>query len=283
MHILFLTDNFPPEVNAPASRTFEHCREWVSSGNKVTIITCAPNFPTGKVFNGYENRLWQSETVNGIRVIRVWTYITANAGFLKRILDYSSFMMSAVIASFFVKKPDMVVATSPQFFTSIAGYLVGKLKKSPYIFELRDIWPESIKAVGAMGDSIVIRMFEKIEMFLYRKAALIVSVTNSFKQTLINRGIDANKIKIVTNGVDLKRFKPQPKDESLVEKYRLQGKFVAGYIGTHGLAHALGAILDAADNIRENIDCGDDFRFIMLGHGAKKDGADEQSKDYRIG
>ena len=270
MNILFLTDNFPPEVNAPASRTFEHCCEWVSSGHQVTVITCTPNFPTGKVFDGYKNRLWQSEIVNGIRVIRVWTYITANAGFFKRILDYSSFMISASIASIFVKKPDLVVATSPQFFTAMAGYIVGKLKNIPFVFELRDIWPESIKAVGAMGDSIFIRMFEKIEMFLYRKAALIVSVTNSFKQTLVNRGVDGNKIKVVTNGVDLKRFKPCPKDELLVEKYQLKDKFVAGYIGTHGMAHALETILDAADIIKKIKDYTDDFRFIMLGHGARK-------------
>ena len=93
MHILFLTDNFPPEVNAPASRTFEHCREWVKSGCDVTVITCAPNFPKGKVFDGYSNRLWQSEIMEGIRVIRVWSYLARNEGFTKRILDYMSFMV----------------------------------------------------------------------------------------------------------------------------------------------------------------------------------------------
>ena len=88
MRILFLTDNFPPEVNAPASRTFEHCREWVRAGHRVTVITGAPNFPTGKVFAGYRNRPWQRERMDGIKVLRVWTYISANAGFAKRTLDY---------------------------------------------------------------------------------------------------------------------------------------------------------------------------------------------------
>ena len=82
MHILFLSDNFPPEVNAPASRTFEHCREWVKAGHDVTVITCAPNFPQGELYAGYRNRLWQWEEMDGIRVLRVWSYITANAGFV---------------------------------------------------------------------------------------------------------------------------------------------------------------------------------------------------------
>ena len=112
MHILFLTDNFPPEVNASASRTFEHSREWVKSGHQVTVITCVPNFPIGKVYEGYRNRLWQTETMDSIKVIRVWTYITANVGFVKRIIDYSSYMAAAILASPFVRKPDLVVACS---------------------------------------------------------------------------------------------------------------------------------------------------------------------------
>jgi glycosyltransferase involved in cell wall biosynthesis len=270
MHILFLSDNFPPEVNAPASRTFEHCREWVRSGHQVTVITCAPNFPQGRVYKGYRNKLRQTEDMEGIRVVRVWTYITANEGFVKRILDYTSYMVAAVLASPFVRKVDIVVATSPLLFTAMAGYVAGLQHRAPFVFELRDIWPESIKAVGAMGDSWVIRFFEKIEMFLYRKAARIVSVTDSFRQTLIRRGVDGAKIEVVTNGVDVSRFKPMPKDPELVGRYGLEGKFVAGYIGTHGMAHALETILEAADRVRK-LEDGDRFRFILLGHGARKD------------
>ena len=116
MHILFLTDNFPPEVNAPASRTYEHAREWVRLGAKVTVITCAPNFPRGKVFPGYRNKLHSTEEMDGITVIRVWTYITANEGRYRRTLDYVSFMLSAFIASFGVRKVDIIIGTSPQFF-----------------------------------------------------------------------------------------------------------------------------------------------------------------------
>ncbi|TYO98349.1 hypothetical protein EDC39_107150 [Geothermobacter ehrlichii] len=281
MKILFLTDNFPPEVNAPASRTFEHCREWIKSGHHVTVITCAPNFPKGEVYEGYKNRLWQTEIMDGIKVIRVWTYIAANEGFAKRILDYVSFMLSAILASPFAGRPDLVIGTSPQFFTACAAYVVSRLKRVPFVFELRDIWPESVKAVGAMGDSAVIRFFEKIEMFLYRKAAGIVSVTESFKRTLIERGIDGEKISVVTNGVDSSRFQPMPKDAELVQRYGLEGKFVSGYIGTHGMAHALETILEAAERVRR-FENGDQYHFILLGHGARKEALIEKAKQMQL-
>ncbi len=265
MHILFLTDNFPPEVNAPASRTFEHCREWVKAGHRVTVVTCAPNFPKGKVFDGYKNRLWQRETMEGIEVIRVWSYITANEGFSRRVLDYLSFMMSAILVAPWVRGVEVIVGTSPQFFTACAAYVVSRLKRVPYIFELRDLWPESIKAVGAMTDSRAIRMLERLEIFLYRKSAAVVSVTESFKRVLVGRGIDPDKIFIVTNGVDVSQFKPRPKDAELTRKFGLEGKFVAGYIGTHGMAHALETLLEAAARLQ-----GQEFAIIFLGDGARK-------------
>lgn len=269
MHILFLTDNFPPEVNAPASRTFEHCREWVKAGHQVTVITGAPNFPKGQVFDGYRNRLWQQESMAGIRVIRVWTYITANEGFSKRTLDYLSYMVTGFLASLFVRRVDVVVGTSPQFFTVCAAYVTGLLKRVPWVFELRDIWPESIRVVGAMQESKVLDLLEMLELFLYRKASAIVSVTHAFRTSLMRRGVNGHKIRVVTNGVDISRFSPRDKDAELLQQHGLQGKFVAGYIGTHGLAHALDTLLDAAQALKAAHD-GDRFRILLLGDGANK-------------
>ena len=268
MHILFLTDNFPPEVNAPASRTHEHCRLWVAAGTQVTVITCAPNFPKGRVFDGYRNWLWQQEMVDGIRVIRVWSYITANEGFIKRVLDYTSYMLMAFIASFFVRRVDVVVGTSPQFFTAVAGWAVGAVKRIPFVFELRDLWPESIKAVGAMKESAAIRGFERLELFLYQRAERIVSVTHSFRQTLIKRGIDGGKIDVITNGVDIDRFTPRAKDAALERELGLDGCFVAGYIGTQGMAHALETLLHAMYELQQHPE-GADIRLLLLGDGAR--------------
>jgi glycosyltransferase involved in cell wall biosynthesis len=269
MHILFLTDNFPPEVNAPASRTFEHCREWVKAGHQVTVITCAPNFPKGRVFPGYRNHVWQSEMMEEIRVLRVWSYITRNEGFAKRILDYLSFMVSAFLASLFVRRVDVIVGTSPQFFTACAAYAVGAVKCRPWIFELRDIWPESIRAVGAMKRERLLDLLEKIELFLYRKATVIISVTNASRQNLINRGVDAAKIHVVTNGVDSSHFSRMPKDQELLHQFNLQQTFVAGYIGTHGMAHGLDTLLDAAQVLAAT-EHAHRIRILMLGDGAHR-------------
>lgn len=280
MHILFLTDNFPPEVNAPASRTFEHTREWVKVGHRVTVITCAPNFPKGKVFDGYHNRIWQSETIQGIRVIRVWSYITANDGFFLRIVDYISFMVMATIGSFLISKVDVVIGTSPQFFTACAGYMVSRFKRIPFVFELRDLWPESIKAVGAMSNSIILRILELIEVYLYRGADAIVPVTNSFKHHLIERGIAANKIHVITNGVDLSHFSAVCRDGELVKKLGLEDHFICGYIGTHGLAHGLETLLDSAEQLLRQGHS--DVIFLLIGDGARKSSLKAEAKVRRI-
>jgi hypothetical protein len=299
VRILFLSDNFPPEVNAPASRTFEHCREWVGAGHEVTVITTAPNFPKGELLAGYRNRLWQWETLDGIRVLRVWTYITANSGFAKRTLDYLSFMFSGLVAGLFVRRPAVIVGTSPQFFTNCAGWFLSVVRRRPFVFELRDLWPESIKTVGAMKDSVWLRAMEHVEMFLYRKSAAVVAVTQSFRRNLIGRGIDGDKIHVVTNGVDLSRFHPVARDVELAAELGLdhapmaegampeseaKPPFIAGYIGTHGMAHALETVLEAAQRIRERkdhpgvVDGGVAARggemppiwFVLLGDGAQK-------------
>lgn len=277
MHILFLSDNFPPEVNAPASRTFEHCREWVKAGHDVTVITCAPNFPKGKVFAGYRNRIWQSENMDGIRVIRVWSYITQNEGFAKRILDYLSFMLTAFLASLIVRRVDVIVGTSPQFFTVCAAYAVSAIKRKPWIFELRDIWPESIRAVGALKQERLLDLLERLELFLYRKASAVVAVTNAFKQNLVDRGIDPAKIFVVTNGVDTSRFAPTSKDQELLTDLNLNDAFVVGYIGTHGMAHGLDTVIDAA-KVLATLARAARIRIIMLGDGADRQRLEDRAK-----
>ena len=266
MKILFVSDNFPPESNAPAARLWEHATRWVKAGHEVTVITCAPNFPEGKVYEGHRNRWRQVEEMAGIRVVRVKTYITANEGFLKRTLDYMSFMVMALIMGLFERRPDVVVATSPQFFCAVGGWALSVAKWRPFVFELRDLWPASIMAVGAMKKSLTIRVLEKVELFLYRRASAIIAVTNSFKQDLVSRGVESDKIHVVRNGVDLEQYRPMTPDEGLVDQYNLKGKFVVGYLGTHGMAHALPKVLEAAEILRDR----SDIIFIFAGAGAAR-------------
>lgn len=266
MNVLFLTDNFVPERNAPATRTYEHARQWVADGHSVTVITTAPNFPEGQVYPGYSNRLRQVEMIDGIRVVRVLSYVTANEGFLKRTLDYVSFMVTGGLAALFERRPDVLVTTSPQFFCAMAGWFVSRLRRLPWVFELRDLWPASIVAVGAMKPGPMIRLLERIELAMYRSADAVVSVTESFKRDLVARGIPADKIHVILNGVDLRKFRPRARDPELTARLGLEGRFVVGYLGTIGMAHALDKVLDAAALLQ-----GDPrIVFLIAGSGARR-------------
>lgn len=264
MKILFLSDNFPPEVNAPASRVFERARYWVKWGHEVTVITCAPNFPQGKVYEGYKNKWYQVEYMDGIKVVRVKTFISKNEGFILRIIDFVSYMWMAIIASFFQKTPDVIVATSPQFFTVVAGYKISFFKRRPFFFELSDLWPASIAAVGSLSsNSKLYKLIEKLELFLYRHSKKVIAQTQAFKDDLVSRGIPAEKITVVYNGVELNQFNPVEKNKNLLKKYNLENRFIIGYIGTQGMAHDLKKVLEVASDLKET-----NVTFLFVGDGA---------------
>ncbi len=268
MHILFLTHYFPPEVNAPASRTHENAKRWVRCGHRVTVLTCAPNHPTGVVYPGYRNRPAQWENIDGIRVLRVGTFLSANKGIGKRTLNYVSYMAAAVLFSPLVKGVDVVVSTSPQFFCGLAGYFVSAGKRSPWLVEIRDLWPESIVAVGAVRNPRAIRILESVETFMYRRADRVVALTNAFKRHIAGRGVPPERIDVIKNGADLDRFRPMPRDNAFRAAHGFTGKFVASYIGTHGMAHGLDTIFRAAERLRHN----DRIVFMLVGDGAERDG-----------
>ena len=266
MRILFLTENFPPETNAAATRVFERALYWVKDGHLVTIITSAPNFPQGKLHDGWENKWYQTEIYEGIRVVRVKTYIAANQGTARRMLDFLSFMITAFIAGLFEKRPDVIAATSPQFFSAVCGAALAWVRRIPFVFELGDLWPASIIAVGAMRPSFYLRLMEKLELFLYHHSASVAALTNAFKKNLVKRGIPPDKISVIINGVDLWRYTPQSRDANLAKAWGLENKFVLGYVGTHGMAHGLSNILKAAELLKHR----DDIRFLFVGDGAER-------------
>ena len=265
MRILFLTHYFPPEINAPASRTNEHCKVWAAAGHKVTVVTCFPNHPTGIIYPPYRNRLWQREERDGIQVIRILTYATANEGFVKRTANYLLYLIMVTLFVWRLPKTDVVVSTSPQFFCGLAGYLVSRVKRAPWVLEVRDLWPESILAVGAIQNRRIIAALDWLERFAYAKAARIVSVTDSFVPHIEARG-GAGKTEVVKNGADLSLFKPQPRDEAFARELGVDGRFVAAYVGTHGMAHGLNSLLEAARLLRDD----QRFAFVMVGGGAER-------------
>lgn len=276
MHILFLSDNFPPETNACASRVYERALHWLDSGHQVTVITCAPNFPEGKVYPGYKNRWYQVEWMSGIRVLRVKTFMRANAGTLPRILDFLSFMLTGSIAGIFQRRSfDVVVATSPQLFCALGGWLVAKCRRRPFLFELSDLWPASIVAVSQMKPGRLIRMIEKLELFLYRQADRIVAQTRSFKADLVARGVRSSKIDVVYNGVELTKYQPQAKDSALLSQLNLKGRFVFSYIGTLGQAHDLPLVLEAMALLKKQAP---QIALLFVGTGAMRDALVQQAQ-----
>lgn len=274
MHILFLTENFPPEVNASATRVSERLPYWVRAGHEVTVVTCFPNFPQGKLYPGWRQRWMQVEEANGVRVVRLRTYISRNEGFLRRTLDFLSFMVAAVLASPRLPCPDVVVATSPQFFAAVGGWMLSRLKRCPFVFELGDLWPASIRAVGVMKSNAFLDLLERLELYLYRQSAAVVALTDAFKRDLVRRGIDPDKIAVVINGVDLPRYAPQAKNPALQRELDTEGRFVVGYIGTHGLAHDLGNVVEAAGLLRGE----PEICFLFVGDGAAKRGLVETAR-----
>jgi len=266
MRIIFFSHYYPPEVNAPASRTSEHCRAWVKAGHDVTVVTCVPNHPSGKVYPGYKNSLFQTEILDGVRVVRVWTFLAANEGFVLRTLNYLSYLLSATLALPWLPPADVVISTSPQFFCGLAGLTARSFKGAPWVLEIRDLWPESIVTVGAMRKGLAVRLLERLEALAYASADHIVSVTDSFVPHIVACGGDPGKIAVIKNGVDLELFTTEGTTTWVKTQLGLAGRFVAAYVGTHGMAHGLGTILEAAERLRDD----PRIAFLLVGDGAER-------------
>jgi len=278
MKILYVSQYFPPEMGAPSARVHELSREWVRMGHQVTVLTGFPNHPVGVVFPGYRGQMIRREAVDGIRVVRIPIYAAPNKAFFKRVLNYSSFWLSAsTFGPFLTERPDVVVATSPQFLTAVAGLWLARLKRVPFVFEVRDLWPRSIVEVGAMrANSPAIRTLEKLERFLYRSADHIVPVTDSFVGEIAAHGIPTAKMSVITNGVDLELFQPRPREQARRALGLPEGMLVT-YVGTHGMAHGLDLILDAAKRLAD-----DGIRFLLVGEGAEKERLKERAAAERM-
>ncbi len=275
MRILYLSQYFPPEMGAPSARVFELSRRWVQNGEQVTVLTGFPNHPTGVIPPEYRGYKFLEEKKDGIRVVRTYIFAAPNKGFFKRVLSYVSFMLSSIVqGTRKVGKQDVIIATSPQFFVGVAGLIISRLKGIPFIFEVRDLWPESIVQLGQLKNKALIRFLEGIEMLLYRKAVHIVGVADSTVTILTGRGIPQDKITIIKNGVDLNLFTRRDDQTVLKEKHGLQGKFIVSYIGTHGLSHALDKVLDTAAMLSDEAD----ILFLLVGEGAEKENLKRKAK-----
>lgn len=280
MKILFLSQYYPPEPGAPAARVSELSRAWAARGHDVTVLTAMPNHPTGVVPPEYQGRALALERDGDVTVCRTWIYAAPNRGRVRRSAAYASYSLSASLwGQRHVADPDVVVATSPQLLCGVAGAWVSLVRRKPFVLEIRDLWPESIVAVGALpARHPVIVGLTQVEEALYRAALHIVVVTDAFREKLIARGVPASKLSVIKNGVDLGRFTPLPRDTALRARLGWGDRFVVAYVGTHGMAHGLDAVLDAAKRLRDD----DDVRFLFVGEGAERARLEARLRDEAI-
>jgi glycosyltransferase involved in cell wall biosynthesis len=269
VRILFFSHYFPPEVNAPANRTHEHCREWVAAGHEVHVVTCIPSHPYGTPFQGFARTWYRHDMVDGIHVHRVWTYLAPNRGVVRRIANYLSFIPTAAFRAWRLGRFDVAVGTSPHFFCAVATWVYTRLVRTPWVFELRDLWPESIPAVGAMKTSFALRWLERLELRMYRDATAIVCVTESFIRTLVGRGIESRKLHFVPNGIDPAFWQTADRAAARTELGVGNDEILACYVGTIGMAHGLGTVLQAASILARSAP---DVAVLIVGDGAELEG-----------
>ncbi len=280
MRILYVSQYFPPEMGAPAARVHELSREWVRQGHEVTVLTAFPHHPTGIKAARDRGVLTRREKVDGIDVVRTYVLAAANKGTVKRMLSYASFMASAVtIGRFRVGRPDVVIATSPQLLCGLAGHLLAKSLGVPFVFEVRDLWPESILAVEALREGVFIRTLKALARYLYRRCDRIVTVGEGYKRGIHSRyDIPEDKMDVVRNGIDTSLFVPQPRDGEIRRQYGWGDRFVSMYVGTHGMAHGLQHVLEAARAMRDD----PDKLFVFVGEGAEKENLKRLADEWKL-
>ncbi len=274
MKILYVSQYYPPEMGAPAARVSAFARRWAAAGHAVTVLTTFPNHPTGVIPPEYRGLVRLEESDGGVRVVRTYIHAAPNKGVLWRSLCYASFAMSSVLQGFGpAGRPDLVLATSPQFLVSLSGWALSRLKGVPYVLEIRDLWPDSIVAVGALSPgSPAIRALRGLERFVYGQSDLAVSVTRSFVRHLEAQG--ARRIAVVPNGADPGVFRPLEDREQVRRGLGIDGRFVASFVGTLGMAHGLETVLDAAEILRDEAA----YLFWLIGEGARRSELEEAAR-----
>jgi colanic acid biosynthesis glycosyl transferase WcaI len=273
LKILYISQYFPPEMGAPAARVSELSQYWAGVGHEVTVLTGFPNHPDGVIRPEYRRqfrRMVHHERVGPVRIVRSWLLPFPNRKPYERILNYGSFFASAGMSGLFLEQPDVVIATSPQLLVGLSGWWVSKFKRARFVLEVRDLWPESLVAVG-IGDteSMSYRILQRIAGFLYRKADQIVVVTPAFREYLVRHWqVPEEKVSLVTNGVDTRLFAPRDPCSDVARTLGLEDKFVVSFIGTIGIAHGLETLIASAERLQTTYP---DIRFMIIGDGAERE------------
>jgi glycosyltransferase involved in cell wall biosynthesis len=280
VRILYVSQYYPPEMGAPSARVHELSRAWVQRGHRVTVLTAFAHHPTGVKAARDRWVLTRRESAYGIDIVRTYVYAAANKGVIKRMASYASFMFSAMtLGRLRVARPDVVIATSPQLLCAVAGWALARSYLVPFVFEVRDLWPESILAVEALRDSAFIQMLKGLARTLYTHCDQIVTVGEGYRRGIHGRyGIPLENMEVVRNGIDARLFVPGPRDNEVRRLHVWGDRFVVMYVGTHGLAHGLQYVLEAARALRDE----PDKLFVFVGEGAEKENLKRLAAEWQL-
>lgn len=279
MKILFLTQYCPPEVGAPQNRIFEFAKQLKKFGHEVTILTAMPNYPRGEIFEDYKGKKLVNENIEGIDIVRTRIYATKSKEFTKRLRNYLSFTWSSIAqGTTHIGTQDFIITESPPLFLGWSGYVLAKLKKAKFIFNVSDLWPESAVKLEVLHNEALIKASTWLEEFCYRKAAAVTCQTQGIVDNITNRGFDRRKIHLITNGVDTKFFKRENRSKEYRGSIGINDKFAVVYAGIHGLAQGLEVVINAAEILRKERD----IKFVFIGEGPEKPMLQEMVKEKNL-
>ena len=269
MRILYFSQYFPPEVGATQTRAYEMAAGLVQAGHQVTMVAEFPNHPSGIIPPHYRGRWYERSALDGIDVLQVWVKASPVKTFKTRMAFYLSYMANAaLVAALKARGPfDVIYATSPPLFVGAAGLALHWLRRTPLVFEVRDLWPESAVVLGELGNPRAIALAGKLEELCYNSASRIVVVTEGIRQRLLARGYAGQKLALIPNGANTELFREQPElGAQFRAHHELGDRFVALYAGIHGIAQGLETLLAAAAMLRDE----PDLRFVLVGEGPVK-------------
>jgi glycosyltransferase involved in cell wall biosynthesis len=264
MHILLIHQAFAA-INEPGgTRHHEMARYLVKKGHSVTIITSPVSYLTGR--NSQQKNAWvtREEPEPGITILRTYTYPALHRSFFHRILSFFSFMFSSFFVGLGVKNVTVVWGTSPPIFQGWTAWMLARIKRVPFLFEIRDLWPAFAIAVGVLQNKFLISLSEWLESFLYRHADEMVVNSPGFIEHIRSRG--AKRITLVENGVDVSMFDPTQDSRDFRKDHLLEKQFIALYAGAHGISNNLGVVLDAA---KASLDT-PSITYVLVGDGKEK-------------
>jgi len=261
MKILILTQWYPPE---PGLLVQELAQTLIAHGHQVTVLTGFPNYPSGQLYPGYRLQPLQRETIAGVPVVRVPLYPEHSHSGIKRALNYLSFAASAATLGWVsVSKLDVMFVYHPPLTIGIPAYILSRLWRIPFIYQIQDMWPETLSATGMLKNAAALKTVGSFAKWVYEKATAICVISPGFRENLIKKGVPANKIHVISNWVDPEAYYVADPDIDLAEELGLSNRFNVMFAGNIGEAQGLDVVLDAAKLLRDL----KDVQFVLVGDG----------------